>query len=121
MPSAYVARVLLGMGDAEYQGCRMAALEALKLAGLEPIRFAPKEGLALINGTTVMTGVAVLVWVDARRVLRALLSAIALALEALNAAAEPFAPWVKDLEARLRRHGEMGRRADGGACGSQIQ
>ena len=98
MPSAYVARVLLGMGDAEYQGCRMAALEALKLAGLEPIRFAPKEGLALINGTTVMTGVAVLVWVDARRVLRALLSAIALAVEGLDAGAEPFAPWVQDMK-----------------------
>jgi phenylalanine ammonia-lyase len=98
MPSAYVARALLGMGDAEYQGCRMEALEALKLAGLEPIRFAPKEGLALINGTTVMTGVAVLVWVDARRVLRALLSAIALAMEALEAGAEPFAPWVQDMK-----------------------
>src|SRR5215467_2373810 len=58
MPSAYVARALIGMGGVEYQGRPMAALEALKLAGLEPFRFASKEGLALINGTTVMTAAA---------------------------------------------------------------
>jgi phenylalanine ammonia-lyase len=74
----------------------MSALDALKLADLEPIRFAPKEGLALINGTTMMTAVAALLWVDARHVLRALLSAISLSIEALEAGSEPFAPWVQD-------------------------
>ena len=96
MPSAYVARVLVGMGGVEYQGRHMSALNALKLADLEPIRFAPKEGLALINGTTMMTAVAALLWVDARHVLRALLSAISLSIEALEAGSEPFAPWVQD-------------------------
>ena len=96
MPSAYVARALVGMGGVEYQGRHMSALDALKLADLEPIRFAPKEGLALINGTTMMTAVAALLWVDARRVLRALLSAISLSIEALEAGSEPFAPWVQD-------------------------
>jgi phenylalanine ammonia-lyase len=96
MPSAYVARVLVGMGGVEYQGRHMSALDALKLANLEPIRFAPKEGLALINGTTMMTAVAALLWVDARHVLRALLSAVSLSIEALEAGSEPFAPWVQD-------------------------
>ncbi|MDQ6665192.1 MAG: aromatic amino acid ammonia-lyase [Acidobacteriota bacterium] len=95
MPSAYAARVLVGMGEAEYRGRRMSALEALQLADLEPIAFAPKEGLALINGTTVMTSCATLVWLDAGRVLRALLSAIALAVEALEVPSEPYAPWVQ--------------------------
>lgn len=98
MPSAYIARALAGMGGVEYQGRHMAALDALKLAGLEVIRFAPKEGLALINGTTVMTAVAALVWVDAWRVLRALLAAIALSVEALEAGVEPFAPWVHEMK-----------------------
>jgi len=98
MPSAYVARALVGMGGVEYEGRHMTALEALKLAGLEPMRFAPKEGLALINGTTMMTAVAALVWIDARHVLRALLSAVALSVEALEAGAEPFAPWVQDMK-----------------------
>ena len=99
MPSAYVARALVGMGGVEYQGRHMSALDALKHAGLEPIRFAPKEGLALINGTTMMTAVATLVWTDARRVLRALLSSVALSVEALQTGIEPFASWVQNMKA----------------------
>jgi phenylalanine ammonia-lyase len=94
MPSAYIARPLLGQGEAYYQGRRMAAAEALRAAGLEPIRFMPKEGLALINGTTAMTAFAALLWVDARRVLHALLGAIALGIEAMQAQSEPYRPWV---------------------------
>lgn len=113
MPSAYIARALVGMGGVEYQGRHMAALEALKLAGLETFHFAAKESLALINGTTVMTAVATLVWTDARRVLRALLAAIALSIEALEAGTEPFAAWVQEAKghpgqiavaARIREH-----------------
>ncbi len=96
MPSAYIARVLLGMGEAEFQGRRMPAAEALEAAGLAPVRFAPKEGLALINGTTVMTAAASLVWLDARRVLRALLAATALSIEALQAPDLPLHPWVHE-------------------------
>jgi phenylalanine ammonia-lyase len=98
MPSAYIARVLVGIGEAEFEGRRLAAAEALEAAGIRPIRFAPKESLALMNGTTVMTGVAALVWVDARRVLRALLGAVALSIEALQAPELPFHPWVHELK-----------------------
>jgi phenylalanine ammonia-lyase len=96
MPSAYIARVLLGMGEADYQGRRLPAEEALRAAGLAAITFAPKEGLALINGTTGMTACAALLWVDAGRVLRALLGAVALAVEALQAPSEPYRPWVHE-------------------------
>src|SRR5712671_5468552 len=85
MPSAYVARALLGMGEVEYEGRRMPAGDALAAAGLKPIVFAPKEGLALINGTTMMTAAAALLWTAARDVLHALLGAIALCLEAMQA------------------------------------
>jgi len=98
MPSAYLARVLVGMGEAEFQGRRLPALEALEAAGLRPFRFAPKEALALINGTTVMTSVASLLWLDAFRVLRALLGAVALSVEALQAPDLPFEPWVQELK-----------------------
>ena len=98
MPSAYIARVLVGMGEAEFQGRRMPAEEALAAAGLRPMRFAPKEALALINGTTVMTAVAALVWLDAFRVLRGLLGAVALSVEALEAPDLPFEPWVQELK-----------------------
>jgi phenylalanine ammonia-lyase len=98
MPSAYVARALIGMGDVEYQGRRMPAEEGLAAAGLKPISFAPKEGLALINGTTMMTAVAALLWADTRNVLRAMLAAIALSLEAMQAPSEPYEPWVHDVK-----------------------
>jgi len=96
MPSAYIARVLVGFGEAEFQGRRMPAEEALAAAGFGPMRFAPKEGLALINGTTVMTGAAALLYVDACHVLRAMLAAIALAVEAMQAPDLPFQPWVHE-------------------------
>jgi phenylalanine ammonia-lyase len=96
MPSAYIARVLAGVGEAEFEGRRMPAEDALRAARLQPIRFAPKESLALINGTTVMTAVAALLWVDAFRVLRALLASIALTIEALEAPDLPFHPWVHE-------------------------
>jgi phenylalanine ammonia-lyase len=94
MPSAYIARVLVGMGEAEYAGVRMPAVDALSRAGLAPIHFAPKEGLALINGTTMMTGIAALLWLDAGRILRAFLGAVALSTEALLAPSEPYEDWV---------------------------
>ena len=96
MPSAYIARVLVGMGEAEFEGRRMPAEEALAAARLAPLRFAPKEALASINGTTVMTAVAALLRVDAFRVLRALLAAAALSVEAIEAPALPFQPWVHE-------------------------
>ncbi len=96
MPSAYIARVLIGQGEADFAGRRIPSLEALQAARIHPIRFAPKEALALINGTTVMTAVAALLQVDAFHVLRALLQAVALSVEAMQAAALPFDPWVHD-------------------------
>jgi phenylalanine ammonia-lyase len=96
MPSAYIGRTLAGMGQVDYQGRRMPADEALRAAGLNTVRFAPKEGLALINGTTGMTAFAALIWVDAWRVLRALLGAVALAIEALQAPSEAYQPWVHE-------------------------
>ncbi len=98
MPSAYIARVLIGMGEATWQGRRMSAEDALRAAGLKPISLAPKEGLALINGTTVMTSVAALMLPDAEAVLRALLRANALALEALEAPFEPYDSFVHEIK-----------------------
>jgi phenylalanine ammonia-lyase len=96
MPSAYIARLLVGIGEADVAGRRMPASAALEAAGLTPMRFAPKEGLALLNGTTVMTAVAALMQIDAIRVLRALLGAVALSAEALEAPPQPFEPWVHE-------------------------
>ena len=57
-PLAHMSVVLLGEGEAFYRGERIEAKQALKIAGLAPIALAPKEGLALLNGTQASTAFA---------------------------------------------------------------
>jgi len=57
-PLAHMSAVLLGEGEAFYQGERISAHRALEIAGLEPVQLAPKEGLALLNGTQASTAYA---------------------------------------------------------------
>lgn len=98
IPSAYIGRTLLGWGEAFYRGARVPAAEALARAGLAPLTFAPKEAVALVNGTTVMTAAAAHLWVEAWRVLRGMLAAAALAVEAMEAPADPYEPWVQEVK-----------------------
>ncbi len=64
-PLAHAALVLIGEGEAFLKDARMSGAEALKRAGLKPIELAPKEGVALINGTQVMTAIGCLALHDA--------------------------------------------------------
>jgi histidine ammonia-lyase len=59
-PLAHMTLTLIGEGEAYFAGQRMSSAAALERAGLKPVTLAPKEGLALINGTQVMTAVATL-------------------------------------------------------------
>jgi len=61
-PLSYLAAVLCGERDVIADGVRMPAAQALAAAGLQPLRLRPKEGLALMNGTAVMTALACLAW-----------------------------------------------------------
>jgi histidine ammonia-lyase len=56
-PLAHVALALVGEGEVEFEGCRMAAAAALKRAGIKPVRLEAKEGLSLVNGTQAMLSV----------------------------------------------------------------
>ena len=90
IPSAYIGRVLLGEGEVLFMGETIPAAEALALAGLQPLSLEPKEGLALINGTTVMTGAAALEIDEGAYLSRLALAACALALEAMKSSDDPF-------------------------------
>lgn len=59
-PLAHMTLTLIGEGEAFYGGERLPSAVALERAGLAPVRLGAKEGLALINGTQVMTGIAAL-------------------------------------------------------------
>ena len=64
-PLAHAALVLIGEGEAIVDGMRMSGAAALKKKGLGPLELAPKEGLALLNGTQVMTAIGCLALHDA--------------------------------------------------------
>lgn len=64
-PLAHSALVLIGEGEAFVGDRRMTGADALKRAGLRPIELGPKEGVALINGTQVMTAIGCLALHDA--------------------------------------------------------
>jgi histidine ammonia-lyase len=64
-PLAHLALVMVGEGEAEYLGQRMSGSEALKAVAIVPVRLKAKEGLALTNGTQMMTAVGALMVHDA--------------------------------------------------------
>ncbi|MDB5194627.1 MAG: histidine ammonia-lyase [Parcubacteria group bacterium] len=81
-PLSHIGLVLMGEGEAMYKGKRMSGTLALKSAKLSPIAFAAKEGLAFNNGTSVMTGIAALAFIRARRLADLSDMAAALTIEA---------------------------------------
>jgi histidine ammonia-lyase len=91
-PLAHLGLVLIGEGEATYDGRAARGHEALREAGLEPVRLAPKEGLAIINGTHLMAAAGALAIRDARRLLDAAIVAVALSLEAFKGSTVPFDP-----------------------------
>jgi histidine ammonia-lyase len=68
-PLAHMTLTLIGEGEATYGGERLPSAEALARAGLRPLTLGAKEGLSLINGTEVMTGIAALSLLRAERLL----------------------------------------------------
>ena len=89
-PLAHMVLVMLGEGEAEVDGRRMSGAEALAARGLEPIVLSGKEGLALINGTQIMTAVGCMVWDRAVNLMKAADIAAALSLEALKGTRSAF-------------------------------
>ena len=82
-PLAHLGLCAIGEGEAFYGGERMAGGEALRRAGIEPVRLAAKEGLALLNGTQALTAVGALALWRACRLVGLADVAGALTLEAL--------------------------------------
>jgi histidine ammonia-lyase len=89
-PLAHLGLVLVGEGDALVHGRRLSGAEALRAAGLEPLALSAKEGLALINGTHLMTAAGALAVRDARRLVDTAVVGVALSLEAFKGSTVPF-------------------------------
>ncbi|HEX5727327.1 MAG TPA: histidine ammonia-lyase [Longimicrobiaceae bacterium] len=93
-PLSHLALVLVGEGQAELEGEVVSGAEALARAGLEPLRLQAKEGLALNNGTQVMTGVGALVLRGAERLVEAAEVVGAMSLDGLRGTPDAFHPAV---------------------------
>ncbi|HJW22221.1 MAG TPA: histidine ammonia-lyase [Candidatus Limnocylindrales bacterium] len=82
-PLAHLALPVVGHGHVELGGQVLPGLMALRETGLEPMTLGPKEGLALLNGTQLMTALGALLAADAERLLRTASVAAAMSVEAL--------------------------------------
>ena len=83
-PLAHLALALISEGECELGGARMPAAAALAKAGIAPIRLAPKEGIALINGTQLTTALTAEALLRAENLARHADLACALTVEALK-------------------------------------
>jgi histidine ammonia-lyase len=90
-PLAHLALPLIGRGHVELHGQVLPALVALRELGLEPLRLGPKEGLALLNGTQLMSAIGALLLVDADRLVRTASVVAAISVEALLGTEVAFA------------------------------
>lgn len=91
-PLAHMVLVLIGEGEAFNRGRRMSGQEALAQVGIEPVVLEGKEGLALINGTQVMTAIAALAVWDAEILWESANITAALSFEALEGILDAFDP-----------------------------
>jgi histidine ammonia-lyase len=92
-PLAHCALALMGEGEVrDATGTLMPAAEALAAAGLTPVEFVAKEGLALINGTDGMLGMLVMAITDLRRLLKIADIAAAMSVEGQLGTDRVFAP-----------------------------
>ncbi|GGX93354.1 histidine ammonia-lyase [Litchfieldella qijiaojingensis] len=89
-PLAHMSVVLLGEGKARHKGEWLPARQALEIAGLEPLALAPKEGLALLNGTQVSTAYALRGLFEAEDLYAAATVCGALTVEATLSSRAPF-------------------------------
>lgn len=89
-PLSHMVLVMLGEGEAIYQGKRMTGKEAMEAAGIPIIRLTSKEGLALINGTQVMTAIGALLIYDCKELLKLADIAAALTVEAQRGIIDAF-------------------------------
>ena len=96
-PLSHIALALIGLGGVEYKGQIVPAAEAMAKEGIIPVVLAAKEGLALNNGTQMMTAVGVNVLWDAMHLMKTADIAAAMTAEALHGITKAYDHKVHDL------------------------
>ena len=94
-PLAHMVMPMIGEGEAVYQGKVMPGREAMEAAGIPVVKLKAKEGLALINGTCAMMGVATLAVYDAGIVMKTADISAALTVDSLEGIVDPYDPRIQ--------------------------
>jgi histidine ammonia-lyase len=89
-PLAHMVLVMIGEGEAELQGEIMSGKRAMEKARITPVELDSKEGLALINGTQLMTAIGTLALYDSERLIKTAEIAASMSLEALRGISDAF-------------------------------
>lgn len=99
-PLAHMTAAMIGVGQVDTPSGRLPASEGLALANLQPLTLAPKEGLALLNGTQFSTAVTLAALFEAEILYQTALVTGALSTDAARGTDTPFDPRIH----ALRRH-----------------
>lgn len=99
-PLSHLAAAMIGVGEIFVAGTRVPAATALANAGLAPLTFGPKEGLALLNGTQFSTAAALAALIETENLFHSALITGALSTDAAKGSDTPFDPRIH----QLRRH-----------------
>src|SRR3984957_8992476 len=91
-PLAHIALVLIGEGEAEFEGARVSGAEALRRAGIQAIVLASKEGISLVNGTQAMLSVGGLQLLDSEALAEAADLICAMTIDGLRGTPRAFDP-----------------------------
>jgi histidine ammonia-lyase len=100
-PLSHMVLVMIGEGEAIYEGIRMSGKEAMDKASIETVELTSKEGLALINGTQVLTSVGAFTIYDSINLSKTADIVAALSMEALNGIVDAFDPRVHKIRPHL--------------------
>lgn len=98
-PLAHLALVLIGEGEAIYEGKRLSGKDAMAKAGIKTIKLAPKEGLSLINGTQQMTALGALTLLKAEELVDLADLVCSASLEGVLGTPRAFKAWVHETRA----------------------
>ena len=91
-PLSQIAMVAMGEGEAFFEGERMPGAEAMERAGISPVRLSYKEGLGIINGSQLLTGMSALILYDAERLVKTAQIASAMSIDTLRSVESAFDP-----------------------------
>ncbi len=89
-PLAHMVLVMLGEGEAYYEGRKMPGKQATEKAGIKPITLEAKEGVALINGTQAMTAIATFALLTGENLAQTADIAAAMTMDALEGILSAF-------------------------------